>query len=93
MTEQEFKCSGCSRILNEQHFGKLKNGNRYKTCLTYCRKYIQKGIKKAHKRCPIWGWQRRSCQHCKRPHEFPILCKTIDNKKLLNCEINSYFEK
>ena len=46
-----------------------------------------------HKKCPAFGRPRRSCSHCMRPHKYPILCKTMDNKKLLNCEINSYFKK
>ena len=37
--------------------------------------------------CPIWGFQRRSCSHCKRPTEYPIECKTIENMKTLMNEL------
>ena len=80
---EKFKCSGCHRSLEAQQFGKMKNGKQYKTCWTNCRSWRARGVRDCHKRCPTFGWQRRSCSHCKRPHEYPIMENTIRNKTIL----------
>jgi len=49
----------------------------------YAREYAKNYIRPLSKICPTFGWQRRSCSHCKRPHEFPIRENTIRNKKIL----------
>ena len=49
----------------------------------YAREYKKNYIRPLSKICPTFGWQRRSCSHCKRPHEFPIRENTIRNKKIL----------
>ena len=79
------KCSGCSSTVLLIHFGVNRKGDTYKTCKN-CRSF-NVGVKNGHKICLIFGWQRRSCSHCKNPEDYKTIVKTEENKKKVMLQI------